>query len=237
MGSGPTRHVRRRLKKKTPAPGRRTGSTKDAPSARDRAIQSGLIPTARNDYALFTRDEMKKDTHAGESWPVASKKLSRAWKELSAENKNKYQAEAESERQQQHQAMVEHGLRKERLQDVDVALGGVTPAADSARVGEATTLHFGKYSILQTDEIGRGTYGQVVLAKEKTTERRVALKVFESQQEAEYEIAMCKHLWTLGGHRCILALLGSVTTPPTPFMVMPYVAEANLFKFMKEGSL
>ena len=60
MGSGPTRHVRRRLKKKTPVPGRRTGSTKDAPSARDRAIQSGLIPKARNAYALFTRDEMKK---------------------------------------------------------------------------------------------------------------------------------------------------------------------------------
>ena len=171
----PARPVRRRLNQKTPdvkKRGRKKGSRKKVPSARDRAVQSGLVPKARTAYALFTKDEMQKSDYTGVAWPVAAKRIAKTWKELGEEGRDKYKKEAKTETQNQHQAMLEKGLRKGTIAD----LGGVTPADPRSGHGGVTpdvleTLQFGKYIILRQAEIGRGTYGQVILAKEKNTER------------------------------------------------------------------
>ena len=62
--------------------GRKKGYRKEGPSARDIAVKSGLVPKAKNAYAMFTSDEMKKDRYVGLAWPTCSKQVSKAWKDL-----------------------------------------------------------------------------------------------------------------------------------------------------------
>ena len=77
---------------------------------------------------------------------------------------------------------------------------------------------FGRYALCQRDEIGRGSYGKVVIAKEQS-ERRVAIKIFTEAHEVKHEVAILSHL---GAHRCILPVLDHSVEPPAPYMVMPY---------------
>ena len=132
--------------------------------------------------------------------------------------------------------MLECGLRKARTAHgskqtppSQTRLGGVTPNVEQ--------INFGSYILLNQSEIGRGTYGQVVLAKEILTERRVALKVFQEVDEAKQEIAMYQHLWAMGGHQYILPLLRHSANPPTPFMSMPFSTGVNLRKCLKDEAI
>ena len=213
--------------------GRKQGSKKDAPTARDRAVKSGLIPKARNCYCLFTKDEMKKDEYAGVPWPVAAKRISQAWKQLDDQGRAMYQQMAKQEINEQHEAMVEHGLRKQAdgvSAEEHGGHGGVTPF-------DAQTVQYGRYVLLRQGEIGRGTFGRVMVAKERNTERRVALKVFEDEAEAKLEISMYTYMSSMGGHRNILPLLEHGTNLPTPFLTLPYVPGLNVRDAFKEGSV
>ena len=57
--------VVRRLRQKTSfnqkRPGKKFGVNKKGLTARDQAIQAGMVPKARTSYALFTKSEMQKD--------------------------------------------------------------------------------------------------------------------------------------------------------------------------------
>ena len=176
---------------------------------------------------------MKKDEYVGVPWPVASKRISRAWKQLDAESKAKYQQMAKQEINEQHEAMVEHGLRKEAdgvsAEEHD-GNGGVTPC-------DAQTVQFGRYVLLQQGELGRGTYGRVMVAKEIKSERRVAPKILEDEAEAKREISMYTYMSSIGGHRNILPLLEHGANPPTPFLSLPYVPGLNVRDALKKGSL
>ena len=135
----------------------------------------------------------------------------------------------------QHEAMVEHGLRKQAdgvSAEEHGGHGGVTPF-------DAQTVQYGRYVLLRQGEIGRGTFGRVMVAKERNTERRVALKVLEDEAEAKLEIPMYTYMSSMGGHRNILLLLEHGTTPPhpTPFLSLPYVPGLNVRDALKEGSL
>ena len=234
---GVTTGVRRRIRfksKPTYKLGRKKGSKKEGPSARDHAIMSGLVPKARNAYALFTMDEMRKSEYVGKSWQAHSKQIARAWKELGPEQKATYRDRASEERKIQHEAMCEHGLRRAPKVGDETQVCKTRPGKPLVNPEQA---RFGEYVLLQQDEIGRGTYGQVLSAKEKRTERRVAVKVFEDVDEARREISMYEHLWTIGGHRCILPLLKHFAEPPTPYMSMPFSPGANLRKVLQAENL
>ena len=56
---------------------------------------------------------MKKDDYAGVPWPVATRRISQAWKQLDAQGKARYQQISKQEINAHHEAMVEHGLRKQ----------------------------------------------------------------------------------------------------------------------------
>ena len=155
---------------------------------------------------------MKKDEYAGVPWPVAAKRISQAWKQLDDQGRAMYQQMAKQEINEQHEAMVEHGLRKQAdgvSAEEHGGHGGVTPF-------DAQTVQYGRYVLLRQGEIGRGTFGRVMVAKERNTERRVALKVFEDEAEAKLEIPMYTYMSSMGGHRNILPLLEHETTPPPP---------------------
>ena len=221
--------TRRRIRVKTtpkPTRGRKKGSKKDGPTALDDAIKSGLVPKARNAYALFTFDELKKPQYSGKAWPARSKQIASAWKVLPPEQKAVYSGRASEEKQKQHAVMIELGLRRPR-----------EVVATQVRETNLGQVRFGTYILLQQNEIGRGSYGQVVVAKEERTERRVALKVFQSVDEARQEIAMYEHLWSIGGNRCILPLLHHFATPPTPFLSMPFCLGANLRQLLRDGNI
>ena len=144
-----------------------------------------------------------------------------------------YQQMAKQEINEQHEAMVEHGLRKQAdgvSAEEHGGHGGVTPF-------DAQTVQYGRYVLLRQGEIGRGTFGRVMVAKERNTERRVALKVFEDEAEAKLEIPMYTYMSSMGGHRNILPLLEHGTNPPTPFLSLPYVPGLNVRDALKEGSL
>jgi serine/threonine protein kinase len=124
----------------------------------------------------------------------------------------------------QHAALIEQGLRSEAKQKASTeasSSGGVTPVVLSV-------VQFGMYILLPEQEIGHGSYGKVVMAKERTTQRRVALKVFGETDEAVTEVNMYKILMINGGHRCVLPLLGEGVEPPTPWMALPYIPGQNL---------
>ena len=107
---------------------------------------------------------MKKDEYAGVPWPVAAKRISQAWKQLDDQGRAMYQQMAKQEINEQHEAMVEHGLRKQAdgvSAEEHGGHGGVTPF-------DAQTVQYGRYVLLRQGEIGRGTFGRVMVAKEKT---------------------------------------------------------------------
>lgn len=91
---------RKRLRKKTvdltvpKKRGRKKGTKKEGPSVRDRAVKSGLVPKARNAYALFTQSEMQKDEYVGLAWAVCAKKIGGKWKALDEHAKNIFKEKA-----------------------------------------------------------------------------------------------------------------------------------------------
>ena len=121
---------------------------------------------------------------------------------------------AKQEINEQHEAMVEHGLRKQAdgvSAEEHGGHGGVTPF-------DAQTVQYGRYVLLRQGEIGRGTFGRVMVAKERNTERRVALKVFEDEAEAKLEISMYVHV-EYGRPSKHLALVGAWRKPPHTILV------------------
>ena len=120
-----------------------------------------------------------------------------------------------------------HCLRKGPISDGDTKPKGLGEHGGVTLL-EKDPVQFGNYTLLPRTELGRGTYGRVMEAKENKTERRVAIKVYDDIDEASRETRMYQCLQILGGHRCVLPLLEYSTTLPTPYMVLPSVPGASV---------
>ena len=212
------------------------GSKKKLPTARDNAISSGRVPKARNAYALFTQDETKKGEYIGKDWKECAKIIALRWKALPQSELASYKNRSFIERRQQRCAMVEHGL------SVPSAVVGTKSGCtlSTQRLHHTPRVSpppdqvcFGRYALCQNNEIGRGSYGKVVIAKEQS-ERRVAIKIFTEVHEVKHEVAILSHL---GAHRCILPVLDHSAEPPSPYMVMPYVHGGNVMHLLRYLSL
>ena len=213
--------VVRRLRQKTSfnqkRPGKKFGVKQKGLTARDQAIQAGMVPKARTSYALFTKSEMQKDEYAGLCWPQCAKQLGSKWKSLTVEGKKSFLDQAQKETHDQQKALAALGIGVTKQAAVQ-ANGGVTPSG----------VQFGSFKVIAEREVGHGTYGRVISAKENTTERRVALKIFTDEDDAKTEINLYRLMARRHGHRCILPLLNSCSLPRTPWIAMPHVVGPNL---------
>ena len=164
-----------------------------------------MVPKARTSYALFTKSEMQKDEYAGLCWPQCAKQLGSKWKSLTVEGKKSFLDQAQKETHDQQKALAALGIGVTKQAAVQ-ANGGVTPSG----------VQFGSFKVIAEREVGHGTYGRVISAKENTTERRVALKIFTDEDDAKTEINLYRLMARRHGHRCILPLLDSCSLLPTP---------------------
>ena len=223
--------IRKRIRVKTKPKGRagrKKGSKKKQPTARDHALSSGLVPKARNAYALFTQDELRKPEYVGKLWPQSSKTIALRWKALTQSELIGYQHRASQEKHIQHSALQNYGFRNAS----NAVVARVHPSPRPERPLPPEQVRYGKYTLCHESEIGRGSYGQVVIAKDHA-ERRVAIKIFSQGHEVKHEVAVLTHM---GAHPCLLAVLDHHVEPPTPYMVTPFIPGGNVCQLLRLGT-
>ena len=94
--------------------------------------------------------------------------------------------------------------------------------------------HIDDFQILHT--IGEGTFGKVKLARHILTGTRVAVKVIQKRRQSFSRVqALFREVFSLKAlnHPNIVKLLGVIDTEETFFVVMEYLSEGNMYRYLK----
>ena len=206
------------------------------------AVFEGLLPKARSAYALFTQHMTKcRGARPGRG---SARDVAQAWATLSPEDKREWLRKATLEKDQQFEAASAMGIVMRYTKRRVMAQRGLTRNARTRRASgtglTASTTTVSSGTIFEAEgqvftvecqvgarPLGRGSYGKVMKAVQKTTGRVVALKVFEGALD-KVEIMIYNQLAALDAHPCLLRVIMCNMLPPTPWMALPFVPTGSL---------
>ena len=230
-------------KQKPPAekPKKGRGKAKQA-TARAEAIKAGLVPKARQAFAIFTQENSSvKKGATKEECTEDMKRVGRMWSKLAEFEKAKYKYQSTEEFEAQRQALLKLGLFVRVNKDAPPA----RPAVEEKPKVEARSLQFGPVHVNlahSKSTLGSGTYGQVLLAFDKSG-RPHAVKVFRRlgcREEARHEMSMYKSLDALekGDRQWFPDFIdGSAQEKPWPWMVLSFTSPSLEVELKSHGAL
>ena len=148
------------------------------------AVSEGIVPKARNAFALFMKMKNKvKKGASKEEFQHEMQRIGRAWRALSQSEKNKYKEESRSEFVLQREAMKRHGVPTRRPQRERGPSELSQPSKQLVEEPDKVPLRFGKIKVVEDDKIpiGEGSYG-TVLKGLRPLGRICALKIFKGRK-------------------------------------------------------
>ena len=185
----------RRIRFKTAAeliPAKAAQKRRKAATFRMAAVKEGIVPKARKAFAIYLKEKNQVARGASkEKFLSEMRRLAKAWKTLSCEDKNQYREASKQEFQMQRVALAAQGIKLR---------GGshaANPVQQAPPVPCAQQSKVGPYCLDNVTELGAGTYGSVYHCQHLQTGVNVALKVYRSKEgkdDCAYELAQLKRL-------------------------------------------
>ena len=154
------------------------------PTERRAAVSEGVVPKARNAFALFMKQHNKvKKGASKQEFQREMQRIGKAWKALSQSEKDKYKDRSRLEFMEQRDAMKKKGLpirgthRERRPSELSQLSKQPVEGPDEA------PLSFGKITVAQDDKhpVGEGSYGTVFKGL-MPCGRICALKIFKGNK-------------------------------------------------------
>ena len=211
-----------------------------------RAVAAGVLPKARRPFALFIATNWPKGGRLSQAAHRETMgRLAAEWAALSASAKAMWQAKSQAEFCRRAEEAALRGITCRRGQPVRrlppaVPEGPAVPEQLAVHAVPAV-ISFGEYML--KDELGSGTFGQVLAGYSTRTGRGVALKIFQCvcKEDAERELLhyqlVQRYINEKKREQLIVRMLQAQLEAPLPFFAFEMRGTSLRAHLVEHGKL